>query len=132
MQRTTLLFLSLIFLWSSCRPASHSDKSFDQICDLVTGKTAAEVEELLGPPDARQRILLVDERWIWWNYTFLDGETYPPEFRGLVVHLEITFHDSLLSRASHPAPSSSSQWRVSSPLAVSYSIPGSRSAPADL
>lgn len=104
-------------------PAAKSTKSFDEICDLVAGKTAAEVEVLLGPPDNVYPSPLGNERWTWWNYTFLDGNSYPPEIRKRVVHLEIVFENpGLLSGQVVPA----SQWRVSDELSVSYQIPDSR------
>jgi hypothetical protein len=95
----------------------RSQSSFDEICETVAGKSAAEVEVLLGAPDSREEIPIGDQRWIWWDYTFLDGESYSPEIRGKTVHLEITFSSPIgPTRASTPA----SQWKVSSPLAVSY------------
>ena len=105
----------LLFL-AACKSNARSGESFDQICSRVAGKTAAEVESLLGKPDARERLPMGDWRWIWWNYTFLDGEGYPPELRGRIVHLEILFSNP--SRPSLPK----SQWRVVGPLAVSYAL----------
>lgn len=102
----------------ACHPGPRSDKSFDEICALVSGKTAAEVEAILGRPDSREKLAIGDWRWIWWNYTFLSGDSYSPEVRGKVVHLEIMF--------SNPAQEKmvpDSQWRVGGPLAVSYTIP---------
>ena len=109
----------LMVSWAACRQ-SRSNRSFDQICELVNGKSAAEVEVILGAPDVREEILEGDERWVWWEYTFLDGEIYPPEVRGQVVHLEIMFQNPsrpLNRRLPY------SQWRMSGPLAVSYSVP---------
>ena len=108
----------LVFLLACGKTAPRSDRSFDQIRELVAGKNAAEVEALLGEPDTRESVLIGDERWIWWNYTFLDGEDLPPEQRGKVVHLEITFE-----RSPDPSASGASAWRVSGPLGVSYSLP---------
>jgi hypothetical protein len=93
----------------------RSDKSFDEICHLVSGKTTTEVEAILGKPDAREKLELGDWRWVWWNYTILKGDNYPPEVRNKPVHLEIMFS----SQAQVP----DSQWRVGGPLAVSYAIP---------
>ena len=121
MKQIGLFFLSVLILldWVGCRQKAQSEKSFDQICDLVSGRTAREVEEILGPPDTRQK-LLGDERWVWWDYTYLEGMHYTPDTRGRIVHLEITFHD--------PSPPEgprlpAEQWRVSGPLAVSYALP---------
>jgi hypothetical protein len=109
--------LLALLLWIACQP---SRKSFDQICKIVHGKTAADVEALLGPPNDRREVLSGTERWVWWNYTFLDGESYPPEVRGTVVHLEITFENpSRLVNVEIPHAS----WRVLDPLGVSYMIP---------
>lgn len=115
-----LIFILLLSCWAACGPNPESDQSFDQICDMVQGKTAAEVESLLGDPDVREEILQGDERWIWWNYTFLDGDNYPPEMRGRIVHLEILFQNPAPLKAQRP---SYSEWRLSDPLAVSYSLP---------
>ena len=115
-----LLLLSLVLALLACRPSSRSQRSYDQIRELVTGKSGAEVEFLLGKPDVRENVL-DDQRWIWWNYTFLDGDQYAPEIRGQIVHLEITLQ--------RPAPSSGdtvlpiAQWRAAGPLSVSYSKP---------
>lgn len=115
---TFLLFFVFVLLFSHCRHVERLEKSFDQIHHLVEGKTASEVEDLLGPPDIRQEILVGDERWVWWNYTFIDGVDYAPEVRGQVVHLEITFRNPA-------APGESrlpySQWRIVSPYGISYS-----------
>jgi hypothetical protein len=113
-----LLALGIILLSIACRPSARSSRSYDQIRDLVAGKTAAEVERLLGQPDARET-LLDESRWVWWNYTFLDGDQYAPEIRGQVVHLEILFHNPAASPATVPVQA----WRVDGPLAVSYSTP---------
>ena len=66
-------------------------RSYDEIKTLIDGKTADQVLHLLGEPDSRQVVLDSDERWIWWNFTSLEGNDYPPEIRGGVVHLEILF-----------------------------------------
>lgn len=124
--RLMVLLITLVCL--HCRPVDRLQKSFDQINELVEGKTAEEVEKLLGPPDTRQRVLLGDERWIWWNYTYLDGSDYAPEVRRRVVHLEITFRNP----AAPDGPRLPySKWRVLTPYGVSYSglPPRSRLAP---
>jgi|HubBroStandDraft_3_1064219.scaffolds.fasta_scaffold03868_1 hypothetical protein len=103
-----------------CGTSPRSARSFDQIRDLVAGKTESEVELLLGHPDLRQPLLADDERWVWWNYTFLDGNQYAPELRRQVIHLEITFSNPGDSREDTPPPA---RWRVRGPLAVSFSRP---------
>ncbi|HZF09100.1 MAG TPA: hypothetical protein VFE33_09945 [Thermoanaerobaculia bacterium] len=123
MSRSVLLLLVGLSLAACAHPAARSARSFDQIQQLVAGKTAAEVAALLGEPDARQPLLADDERWVWWNYTYLDGANYPPEIRGQIVHLEITFESPVLS-AEPPVPRE--QWRVSGPLGVSYSLQAGR------
>lgn len=61
-----------------------------------------------------------DKRWVWWNFTSLDGESYVPELRGKIVHLEITFSGPIgIANAGLPP----AQWKVSSPLSVSYVVP---------
>lgn len=120
MRRPTVhvLILSLVILGQGCRPAARSQRSFDQIRDLVTRRTAGEVERLLGKPDLRETVL-DEQRWIWWNYTFLAGEQYAPELRGRVVHLVITFKNPAGPGAPVPLP----RWHVSGPLSVSYTQP---------
>ena len=113
----SFLFLSLLF---ACHNSPRSDRSFDQIRYLVQGKTALEIEKILGPPDSRQPLLLGDERWIWWNYTFLGGQDYSPDVRGKVVHLQITFANPDLSGKARPPYSC---WRIEDPLSVSYLLP---------
>jgi hypothetical protein len=107
-----LLILSLGLTSQGCRPSAKSQRSFDQIRELVQDRTASEVEKILGKPDMQEAVL-DEQRWVWWNYTFLDGDQYAPEVRGQVVHLEILFRSS----------SSSAGLRVAGPLAVSYSRP---------
>lgn len=111
--------LALVVLTGCGHVRARSDKSFDEISRLVSGRTATEVAALLGEPDSRQSILSDSERWVWWSYTYLGGEQYAPEFRGRVVHLEITFVRS----AARSGPSRDA-WRVGSPFGVSYSFPG--------
>ncbi|HEY4593721.1 MAG TPA: hypothetical protein VIJ61_15000 [Thermoanaerobaculia bacterium] len=86
------------------------------------GKTQAEVEHLLGPPDSTENLLLGDVRWIWRNYTYLGGKNWAPEIHGRVVHLEITFSGPLVAPAGRE---DRSQWRVSEPYGVDFSLPGS-------
>jgi hypothetical protein len=117
--------LILAVLCACGRLAARSERSFDEIRVMVSGKTAAEVTALLGKPDTRQSILTDDERWIWWNYTRLDGDQYPPEERGQVVHLEITF--TRPEAGATALASGRSAWRVASPLGVSYTVPSSKS-----
>jgi hypothetical protein len=104
-----LLILGVV----ACRPGARSSQSYDQIRELVAGRTSTEVERLLGKPDLRETVL-DDQRWVWWNYTFLDGDQYAPEIRGQVVHLEITFQ---------APPTPGAEARVGGPLSVSYSKP---------
>jgi hypothetical protein len=104
-----------------CHPAARSARSFDEIRSLVQGKTAAEIETLLGAPNSRQRSVLGTERWIWWNYTYLGGQDYAPEVRGKIVHLQIEF--------TNPSPTGSerppySKWRIVDPMSVSFLLPG--------
>src|ERR1700688_4501285 len=99
----------------------RSRLSFDQIQSRVAGKTEAEVESILGKPDTRQARLVDDDVWIWWDYTFLDGEQYAPELRGQIVHLEITFDRPSgqdLPRAA---------WRIAGPFSVNFSRRASHS-----
>jgi len=120
--------LALALLCACGRQNARSDRSFDEIRELVSGKSAAEVAALLGKPDTRQSILTDDERWIWWNYTRLDGDQYPPEERGQVVHLEITFTRPEAGTALGASLAGEhGAWRVASPLGVSYTVPSSKS-----
>jgi hypothetical protein len=102
-------------------PASGAPRwkhSFDEIERQVTGKTEAEVEQILGKPDTREARLVDDDVWIWWDFTFLDGEQYAPELRGQVVHLEITF-DKPPEIAGQDVPHTA--WRVAGPYSVNFS-----------
>lgn len=116
-RRLALPTLLLVLLLSSCSPRARSDKSFDEIRELVTGKTAAQVEALLGAPDTRQPVLLGDERWIWRNYTYLSDNGYLPEVRGAVVHLEILF------TRPGAGPLGYEHWRIPGPHAVDLVLP---------
>ena len=70
--------------------------------------------------DSRQPLVLLGERWVWWNYTYLDGKNYPPEMRGRLVHLEIIF-DRKLEEGGN-AKAALSDLRISDPLSVSYAL----------
>lgn len=111
------LFLSLL---AACNSSPRSGRSFDQIRDMVQGKTASEIEGILGAPDSRQSLLLGDEQWLWWDYTYLGGKDYRPEVRGQVVHLQITFRSPSIASSSKP---SYSEWRVLDPQDVSFLLP---------
>jgi len=102
-------------------PASGGPRwkqSFDQIQRQMTGKTEVEVEQILGKPDSRESRLVDDDVWIWWDFTYLDGEQYAPEVRGQVVHLEITF-DKPPGAAGRDRPHAG--WRVAGPFSVNFS-----------
>src|ERR1700688_1724305 len=88
----------------------RSRLSFDQIQSRVAGKTEAEVESILGKPDTREARLVDDDVWIWWDFTFLDGEQYAPEVRGQVVHLEITFDKPPRLTAAQRPPHCRCEW----------------------
>lgn len=107
---------ALALLAIGCWQGARSDKSFDEIYRLIAGSDAPEVVRLLGEPDSRQPVFGSDEKWVWWNYTFLDGNNYPPELRGRVVHLEVVM--------SKP-PRHAGPWRVGGRLAVYYRVPQS-------
>jgi hypothetical protein len=113
-----------------CGTSPRSTRSFDQIRDLVAGKTESEVVRLLGRPDVRKKLLPDEERWVWWNYTFLDGNQYVPEVRRQVIHLEITFSKpgeggggGAGGDAGAAGGPPLGRWRVRGPLAVSFSRP---------
>jgi hypothetical protein len=120
-KRAFLLFILLLAL-PACHSNPHSgdprsQRSFNEICALISGKTMVEVEAILGKPNARERLPVGDWRWVWWNYTALKGDSYPPEIRDKPVHLEVVF-----SRPRE-AQVADTQWRVDGPLAVSYELP---------
>lgn len=122
MKRYVPAFLALcLSILAACNSSPRSDRSFDQIRDMVQGKTASEIEGLLGAPDSRRSMALGDERWVWWDYTYLGGQNYSPEVRGQVVHLQITFSNPSIASSSKP---SYSEWRVLNPRNVSYVLPG--------
>ena len=117
------LAVVFVVLLSSCRePAARSARSFDEIKALVAGKTAAEVLYLLGEPDSRQIVLDADERWIWWNFTFLEGNDHPPEIRGAVVHLEILFRNPSPTGERSPY----SEWKIDDVFGVTFKKPSSK------
>jgi hypothetical protein len=123
MKRNTKAWLYLLLcLVMACNyQRAKSENGFDKIRETVKGKSPDEVERILGRPDTKQVMLSSGERWIWWNYTFLEGKDYPPELRGKVVHLEIIFQpdDSPgIARAASPG-----ELRVSEPFGVSYTLP---------
>jgi len=100
-------------------PKPRSEKSFDEIRKLIEDKTAQDVVGLLGDPDTRQEVFDSDERWIWWNFTFLAGNGYPPELRGRVVHLEIVFRNPS-RRFEKRRPYS--EWNVADDFGVSFEL----------
>lgn len=114
-----------VLLWSfvlACGgPQPRSERSFAEISELVRGKTAGEVRYLLGEPDSRQVVFDADERWIWWNYTYLDGNDCPPELRGRVVHLEILFRNP---RREAGARRRLAEWPVDDAYGVNFRVPG--------
>lgn len=110
-----------LLLGAGCRgPRARSERSFDEIQTLVHGKTAEQILVLLGEPDSRQVVFDADERWIWWNYTFLGGRDCPPEMRGRVVHLEILIKNPERTR-THRRPYS--EWHVDDALGITYRAP---------
>jgi hypothetical protein len=114
----------LLFLGAGtvgCRgPRARSERSFDEIQALAHGKTADQILHLLGEPDSRRVVLDADERWIWWNYTFLDGNDCPPEMRGRVVHLEILVRNPERTQAGRRPYS---EWQVDDILGITYRAP---------
>lgn len=117
--------MALLISLAGCqRPRARSDRSFDEIQALVRGKTAQQLLQLLGAPDSRQEVFDAGERWIWWNYTFLDGQDCPPEMRGRVVHLEIVVRDpETVSVDRRPY----SEWRVDDAFGITYRAPSTDS-----
>ena len=123
MHHSLLLFVMIGCLaLDACSPSAKSEKSFDQIRILVTGKTAGEVKKLLGPPDHVEKLLLGDERWVWWNYTYLAGQSWEPKIRGKVVHLEITFENPSYEQ-QEVASEAKLEPRVSEPYGVGFVFP---------
>ena len=108
------------FVLSELLSRCPSGRSFEEVCKLVEGRTAVEVEQLLGKPDFSEVNILGDERWLWWNYVVLAGASHPPEVSNRLFHLEITFVDPS-PHSGRPLPHS--QWRVRKPFGVTYLIP---------
>ncbi|HYG63768.1 MAG TPA: hypothetical protein VEL74_14395 [Thermoanaerobaculia bacterium] len=104
-------------------PRARSDRSFGEIQALARGKTAEQILRLLGDPDSREVVFDNDERWIWWNYTFLDGQDFPPETRGRVVHLEIVFKNPRRSGHTPVSRPRYSAWEVDDPFGITYRAP---------
>jgi hypothetical protein len=102
------------------RLQARSERSFEEIRSLALGKTADKILDLLGEPDSRQTVFDADERWVWWNYTFLDGPDCPPELRGRVVHLEIVFKNP---RRSPAVRRPYSEWQVDEAFGITYRPP---------
>ncbi len=119
-QLKNLVVLLALILIACGQQGPKSNKCFDDIRDMVKDKTAAEVEKLLGEPDSRQPLVLLGERWVWWNYTYLDGNNYAPEMRGRLVHLEIIFEREMKERGN--AKAGLSDLRITDPLSVSYTL----------
>ena len=101
-------------------PRARSDRSFNEIQAQARGKSAEQILQLLGEPDSRQEVFDADERWIWWNYTFLDGKDCPPEMRGRVVHLEIVVKNPRQPQAGRRPYS---EWRVDDAFGITYQAP---------
>lgn len=121
MTRARTAALAMLIAAVGCRaPDARSERSFDEIQALVQGRTAGEVLGLLGEPDSRQVVFDADERWIWWNYTFLDGNDCPPELRGRVVHLEIVFRNP--DRSASPRRPYL-DWSIDEAFGVSFRSP---------
>jgi hypothetical protein len=124
--KTGILLTGILLLLGAagCRGLrARSDRSFAEIQALARGKTGAQIVQILGEPDSRQAVFDGDERWIWWNYTFLDGPDCPPEMRGRVVHLEI-----VVRRPSSPEPPRAgrppySDWLVDDGFGITFKEP---------
>jgi hypothetical protein len=122
------VILSLALLHGCTVPGPPRSRfSFDQIRALTAGKSARELADLLGPPDAQERVSRGEQRWIWWNYTSLQGEHYSPGLRGKVVHLLV-----VVGRPEGRSPASPARgsWRVKDSFAVSYALAGAGSRAA--
>ena len=126
--KATILLAGMAMLLISaagCQgPKARSNRSFSEIQTLAQGKTAEQILKLLGEPDSRQVVFDADERWIWWNYTFLDGKDCPPEMRGRVVHLEIVVKNPTNSlKGERESRRPYSEWRVDDALGITYRAP---------
>lgn len=125
--RNRLLLAGLALLWivsAGCQGTRpRSERSFDEIQALARGKSAEEILQILGEPDSRQVVFDADERWIWWNYTFLDGKDCPPEMRGLVVHLEIVIRNPMDPESARAGRRPYSEWQVDDAFGITYRAP---------
>lgn len=121
------LALLLIGTGACSGPRARSDRSFNEIQALARGKSAEQILQLLGEPDSRQEVFDAGERWIWWNYTFLDGKDCPPEMRGRVVHLEIVVRNPERKRpVRRTIRRPYSEWQVDDAFGITYQAPGDR------
>lgn len=123
--RALLVGVMLLMIASGCRgPRARSERSFSQIQALAQGKTGEQILQILGEPDSRQVVFDDDERWVWWNYTFLDGKDCPPEMRGRVVHLEIVVKNPVRSiEKTSTSRRPYSEWRVDDAFGITYRTP---------
>lgn len=113
-----VLLCALLLLTSCDSQRPRSSKSFDDLRETVKGKSAGEIEKILGQPDLREKMVLFGERWVWWNYTYLDGNKYPPNDRGRLVHLEIIFTPP--GQVSPGSRQASSDLRPMDTLSITY------------
>ncbi len=113
-----LVWLGLVHCADS---GPRSRRSFSELSRRIQGQSAAQILELLGEPDSRRPVLDGDERWLWWNYTFLDGRDVPPELRGKVVHLDIVVVNPERGGSKRPPYS---EWRIDDALGIRYRLPG--------
>ena len=118
----TWLYIAFCLLLTACGyPRAKSEKDFDEIREMVKGKTSSEIERMLGEPDSKQEMTSTAQRWIWWNYTYLRGPDYPPEWHRKVVHLEIILEpDGWAGVAPAASPG---ELRASNPFGINYSFP---------
>ena len=110
---------AVFFLCGCLHQRARSEQSFDEIRDAIEGKSAQEILQVLGEPDTRQPVFESDERWIWWSYTFLDGNDHPPELRGQIVHLEIVFRNPT---RPHEERRPYSDWRIAEGFGVRFKL----------
>ncbi len=113
--------LALVGLLACSDRSPRSQRSFSDVSAMIKGRTAAEVAHLLGEPDSRRPVFDGDERWLWWNYTFLDGRDVPPELRGKVVHLDIVVVNPERGGTKRRPYS---EWRIDDALGIRYRLPG--------
>jgi hypothetical protein len=119
--RISLAATAAMSAFAGCQVTpARSGSSFAEIERLVRGKSAAEVLRLLGEPDSRQAVFDADERWIWWNFTYLDGQDCPPELRGRVVHLEIVFRNPNRFREERRPYE---EWPIDDAFGIAYVTP---------